>query len=75
MGGIVAKVFVSSVIDASAAAVWSAIRDFNDMPSWHPAVSASEIRGGLPSSQVGCVRVLTLGDGGREQLDRRSRHS
>lgn len=60
-----ARIFVSSVVDAPADAVWSAIRDFNGLPSWHPAVASSEIRDGRPSSEVGCVRVLTLGDGGR----------
>jgi hypothetical protein len=58
-----AKVFVSSVVNAPADTVWGAIRDFNGLPSWHPVVAASEIKGGKPSDQVGCVRVLTLGDG------------
>jgi hypothetical protein len=61
----VAKVFVSSVIDAPADEVWGAIRDFNGLPTWHPVVAASEIEGGLPSGEVGCVRVLTLGDGAK----------
>jgi polyketide cyclase/dehydrase/lipid transport protein len=61
----VAKIFVSSVVDASADTVWDAIRDFNGLPTWHPAVAESEIKDGLPSSQVGCVRVLTLGDGAK----------
>jgi hypothetical protein len=58
-----AKVFVSSVVNAPADTVWAAIRDFNGLPSWHPVVTGSEIQGGKPSDQVGCVRVLTLGDG------------
>jgi hypothetical protein len=61
----VARIFVSSVVDAPADTVWGAIRDFNGVPSWHPAVAASEIDGGRPSSEVGCVRVLTLGDGAK----------
>jgi hypothetical protein len=61
----VAKIFISSVVDAPADTVWGAIRDFDGLPSWHPAVAASEIQGGRPSSDVGCVRVLTLGDGAR----------
>lgn len=58
-----AKIFVSSVVNAPADAVWAKIRDFNGLPSWHPAVAASEIEGGKPSDGVGCVRHLTLGDG------------
>jgi hypothetical protein len=58
-----AKVSRSSVVNAPADAVWDTIRDFNGLPSWLPPVAASEIRGGGPSDQPGCVRVLTLGDG------------
>jgi hypothetical protein len=61
----VARIFISSVVEAPADTVWGAIRDFNGLPSWHPAVAASEIQAGKPSSEVGCVRVLTLGDGGK----------
>jgi hypothetical protein len=61
----VARIFISSVVDAPADTVWNAIRDFNGLPSWHPAVAASEIEGGKPASEVGCVRALTLGDGGK----------
>ena len=60
-----AKVFASSVLDAPADEVWAAIRDFNGMPSWHPAIETSEIQDGKPADQVGCVRVLTLGDGAK----------
>lgn len=64
------KVFTSSVIDAPVDEVWAKIRDFNDLPGWHPAVAESEIEGDLPSDQVGCVRNFNLQDGGniREQL-------
>jgi hypothetical protein len=61
----VAKVFVSSVVDAPADTVWALIRDFNGLPSWVPAVAASEIEGGKPAGEVGCVRHLTLGDGAK----------
>jgi Polyketide cyclase / dehydrase and lipid transport len=60
-----AKVFASSVLDAPADEVWAAIRDFNGMPSRHPAIEASEIQDGKPADQVGSVRVLTLGDGAK----------
>ncbi len=64
------KVFVSSVIDASTANVWNIVRDFNGMPSWHPAIARSTIEGGRPSDAVGCIRSFYLADGThiREQL-------
>jgi hypothetical protein len=64
------KVFVSSVIDASADQVWAVVRDFNDLPSWHPLVDRSSIEGGRPSDAVGCIRSCHLRDGRRirEQL-------
>ena len=64
------KVFVSSVIPAPADQVWAVMRDFNDMPSWHPVVARSAIEGGKASDCIGCIRSLTLADGikVREQL-------
>ena len=64
------KVFISSVIQAPADKVWAVVRDFNDMPSWHPLISRSAIDGGRPSDSIGCIRTLTLTDGVqvREQL-------
>jgi hypothetical protein len=64
------KVFVSSVIPAAADRVWTVVRDFNDMPSWHPLIARSTIESGRPSDCVGCIRSLTLADGirVREQL-------
>jgi hypothetical protein len=65
-----ARAHASSVINAPIDEVWARIRDFNALPDWHPGVAKSEIEGSVPSDQVGCVRVLTLGDGGviRERL-------
>ena len=65
-----AQVYASSVIGAPAARVWEAIRDFNGLPSWHPAIAKSRIEGGAPADQVGCVRAFRLKDGGfiRERL-------
>jgi len=65
-----ARVFVSSVIGAPADKVWARIRDFNGLPSWHPAVRESQIEGGEPADKVGCVRDFYLqnGDRLREQL-------
>ena len=56
-------VYISHVIDAPIEKVWEIMRDFNDMPSYHPGITKSVIEGGQPSDQVGCVRRLTLGDG------------
>ncbi len=46
------------------------VRDFNGLPTWHPAIETSEIEGGGVADAVGCVRRLTLADGGvvRERL-------
>ena len=66
-----ARAHASSVIDAPIERVWAHIRDFNGLPRWHPAIGTSEIEGGMVSDQVGCVRRMTLRDGGgvvRERL-------
>ena len=65
-----ARIYVSSIIDAPAGAVWERMRDFNGLPAWHPLIAESRIENGEPSDRVGCVRVLTLQDGStvREQL-------
>jgi Polyketide cyclase / dehydrase and lipid transport len=64
------KVYVSSVIDASADTVWSRVRDFNALPAWHPAIADSRIENNQPSDRVGCVRHFHTQDGGmiRERL-------
>ncbi|MHC1558273.1 SRPBCC family protein [Actinomycetospora sp. C-140] len=60
----------STVVPADADAVWRVVRDFDALPSWVPAITASELEGGASSDQLGAVRKLTLGDGGvvRERL-------
>lgn len=65
-----ASVCVSAIIPASAEEVWEVIRDFDDLPQWHPAITASAIEQGRPGDAVGCVRHCTLTDGAalREQL-------
>ena len=64
------RVYVSSVIDADAEAVWQRIRDFNAMPQWHPGIADSRIENGEPPDKVGCVRSFHTRDGGliRERL-------
>ena len=58
-----ARVCVSSVIDAAAAEVWRRIGDFNGTPGWLPFVAGSAIINGLSADTVGCVREITQKDG------------
>jgi uncharacterized protein YndB with AHSA1/START domain len=60
-----ARVYVSSVIDAPAARVWDRVRDFNGLPRWHPLIRDSRIENGEPSDRVGCVRDFHLQNGDR----------
>jgi mxaD protein len=50
-------------IDAPAAKVWNAAKDFNGLNTWHPAVATDEIVEGK-NNAVGAVRLLTLKGGG-----------
>lgn len=65
-----ARVYVSSVIGASAERVWERVRDFNGLPKWHPRIRDSRIEDALPADKVGCIRNFHLqnGDTIREQL-------
>lgn len=63
--------YASGVVPADADGVWRVVRDFNGLPSWHPAIEASEIEQGPAAGEVGAVRRLTLAGGGgtvRERL-------
>jgi len=60
-----ARVFVSSVIDAPPAKVWERVRDFNGLPRWHPRIRDSRIENGEPSDKIGCVRDFHLQNGDR----------
>ena len=65
------QVYTSSVIDATADAVWARVRDFNALPIWHPGIADSRIENNQPSDRVGCVRYFHLREGGgviRERL-------
>ena len=64
------RVYTSSVIDASADAVWALVRDFNGLPKWHPSIAESRIEGNWPADRVGCIRNFRRQDGSviREQL-------
>jgi len=50
-------------IDAPLTKVWKAVKDFNGLASWHPAVAKDEIVEGSNNVE-GAVRLLTLKDGG-----------
>ena len=50
-------------INASAGKVWKAVKDFNALNTWHPAVAKDDIVEGT-NNTVGAVRLLTLKDGG-----------
>ena len=65
-----ARVFVSTVLNAPASTVWDRIRDFNGMPKWHPRIRDSRIEDALPSDKIGCIRHFHLQNGDliREQL-------
>ncbi len=65
-----ARIFVSSIINAPAAKVWDRVRDFNGLPRWHPRIRDSRIEDALPADKVGCIRNFNLqnGDNIREQL-------
>ena len=65
-----ARIYASSVINASAARVWARVRDFNGLSNWHPAIAESRIENGEPADKVGCIRNFSLrnGDRLREQL-------
>ncbi|MCC5954652.1 MAG: SRPBCC family protein [Natronohydrobacter sp.] len=60
-----ARVYVSSVIDAPATKVWEKVRDFNGLPRWHPRIRDSRIENGEPADRVGCVRDFNLQNGDR----------
>ena len=64
------KLYVSSVIDASADTVWGRIRDFNALPQWHPGIADCRIENNEPADRVGCIRHFHTRDGGmiRERL-------
>lgn len=65
------KVYRSAIIHGTADKVWGLVRDFNNLPQWHPKFSRGHIEGGLPSNRIGCVRNFDIVDNGstiRERL-------
>lgn len=55
------KVTEQVTIDAAPAAVWAAVKNFDALKDWHPAVATSPADNG---NNVGSVRSLTLKGGG-----------
>jgi mxaD protein len=53
----------SITINAPVAKVWDAVKDFNGLNTWHPAVATDQIVEGK-NNEVGAVRLLTLKGGG-----------
>jgi len=65
------RVTTSSVINAPVDTVWQAIRDFNALPDWHPAIASSKVEDGGTPDRIGCIRNMELAGGGgtiRERL-------
>jgi hypothetical protein len=65
------KVYRSAIIYAPADKVWNLVRNFNDLPKWHPAIASSEIEQNRPPDSIGCVRRFRLSSDGamlRERL-------
>ena len=60
-----ARVYVSSVINAPASKVWARVRDFNGLPNWPPGIAESRIENGEPPDKVGCIRAFALRNGDR----------
>jgi hypothetical protein len=68
--------YASTVIDATADAVWAKIRDFNAMPDWNrEGIATSEIEDGKAGDQVGAVRSFTLVADGEHLREKLLAHS
>lgn len=53
----------TATVNAPVAKVWDAVKNFDGLNTWHPAVASDQIVEGS-NNQVGAVRLLTLKDGG-----------
>ncbi len=53
----------STIIKAPLEDVWRTVREFNGLPSWHPAATQSRIEESHPEGAVGCIRNFLLSDG------------
>jgi hypothetical protein len=59
-----ARVYVSAVMDVPIEQAWGVLRDFNALPVYHRFFAKSDIEGGKPSDQIGCVRSFYNHEGG-----------
>lgn len=57
------KAYSSTIIAIPVDRVWARVRDFNGLPTWHPAATDSRIEEGHANGEVGCVRNFALTDG------------
>jgi len=57
------KVCSTTIIDVPVNEVWEKVKNFNGLPSWHPAATDSNIEPGHNAGEVGCVRNFALTDG------------
>lgn len=56
------KVMRSMIIDAPLAEVWAAVRAFDGVATWNPAVTAASLERGQ-ATEVGALRHLDIADG------------
>jgi mxaD protein len=56
------KVVETTVINAPADKVWAAVKDFDSLDKWHPAIAKDEIVSGS-NNKPGAVRALSIKDG------------
>src|ERR1700674_1711853 len=56
------KVVETTTIKAPADKVWAAVKDFDSLNKWHPAVAKDEIVTGT-NNKPGAVRALSIKDG------------
>jgi hypothetical protein len=56
----VPSAYASAVIEAPAPDVWSLVRQFDGLPSWHPVVNSVRMLGGAGPHSVGAVREQVL---------------
>jgi len=59
----VLSVTKTTTVNAPVAKVWDAVKNFDGLNTWHPAVATDKIVEGT-NNQIGAVRLLTLKDGG-----------
>ncbi|MFI5688162.1 SRPBCC family protein [Streptomyces sp. NPDC051636] len=58
------EAFASAVIPARVTTVWRVVRDFGGLAIWQPAVARCVLADAEAPDCVGCVRTLSMADGG-----------